>query len=62
MEARGLQRGDLSDVFGRSGRTSEVLNRRRPLSLGMIRALHDRYGLPAEVLIQEYPLADSNGP
>lgn len=56
MEARGLDRRDMQAVFGHSGRTSEILNRKRPLSLGMIRALHDQYGLPAEVLIRDYPL------
>lgn len=60
MEARGLSRADLQPVFGRSGRTSEVLNRKRPLSLSMIRALHDKYGLPADVLIRDYPLTGAN--
>ncbi|SOE01422.1 helix-turn-helix domain-containing protein [Caenispirillum bisanense] len=57
MEARGLGRRDLEPALGPSGRVSEVLNRRRRLSLDMIRALHDQFDLPAEVLIREYPLA-----
>lgn len=56
MEARGLSRSDLQDVLGSSGRVSEILNRKRPLTLAMIRTLSARFGLPAEVLIQEYPL------
>jgi len=57
MEARGLTRADLQPVLGSSGRVSEILNRRRPLTIAMIRGLHERFGLPAEVLIREYPLA-----
>ena len=57
MEARGLDRRDLEPAIGPSGRVSEVLARKRPLSLGMIRALRRELGLPAEVLIREYPLA-----
>lgn len=57
MEARGLTRADLQSVLGPSGRVSEILNRRRPLTIAMIRGLHERFGLPAEVLIREYPLA-----
>lgn len=58
IEARGLDRRDLEPALGSSGRVSEVLNRRRPLSLGMIRALHRQFGLPADVLIRDYPLAN----
>ena len=57
MEARGLVRADLEPALGSSGRVSEVLNRRRPLSLSMIRALHRQFHLSARVLIQDYPLA-----
>ncbi|MEQ8814689.1 MAG: transcriptional regulator [Thalassobaculum sp.] len=57
MEARALTRADLRPVLGSSGRVSEILNRRRPLTIAMIRGLHERFGLPAEVLIREYPLA-----
>lgn len=62
MEARGLDRRDLEPVIGSSGRVSEVMNRRRALSLGMIRALHRQLGLPAEALIREYPLVDQRRP
>ena len=51
MEQRGLTVHDLTPVFGRTNRAYEVLNRRRPLSLAMIRKLHNDFGIPAEVLI-----------
>lgn len=57
IEARGLTRADLQPILGPSGRVSEILNRRRPLTIAMIRGLHERFGLPADVLIREYPLA-----
>ncbi|MCY7387064.1 MAG: transcriptional regulator [Burkholderiales bacterium] len=51
MEQRGLTVQDLLPVFGRANRAYEVLNRKRPLSLAMIRKLHTGLGIPAEVLI-----------
>ena len=54
MESRGLSRRDLEPYIGGRGRVSEVLNRRRPLSIEMIRRLHEGLGIPAEVLIQPY--------
>ena len=51
MEQRGLTVHDLTPVFGRTNRAYEVLSRRRPLSLAMIRKLHNDFGIPAEVLI-----------
>ena len=51
MESRGLERQDLEPYIGSSGRVSEVLNRKRPLTLRMIRKLHSGLGIPAEVLI-----------
>jgi HTH-type transcriptional regulator/antitoxin HigA len=53
MESRGLHRSDLEPYIGGSGRVSEVLNRKRPLTLRMIRKLHAGLGIPAEVLIYE---------
>lgn len=57
MEARGLRQKDLATVIGSQPHASEVLNRRRPLSLAMIRALAAEWSLPAEVLVREYDLA-----
>ena len=56
MESRGLSRKDLEPYLGSRGKVSEVLNRKRPLSIEMIRRLHDGLGIPAEVLIQPYQL------
>lgn len=56
MDARGLTRRDLEPYLGSRARVSEILNRRRPLSLEMIRKLQSGLGLPADVLIQPYPL------
>jgi len=56
MESRGLSRKDLEPFIGSRGKVSEVLNRKRPLSIEMIRRLHDGLGIPAEVLIQPYEL------
>ena len=53
MESRGLDRRQLEAYIGSSGRVSEVLNRKRPLTLRMIRKLHSGLGIPAEVLINE---------
>jgi HTH-type transcriptional regulator / antitoxin HigA len=54
MESRGLSRRDLEPYVGSRARVSEVLNKKRPLSLTMIRNLHEGLGIPAEVLIQPY--------
>lgn len=52
MEQQGLTRKDLEDLIGTRTRIAEVLNRKRSLSIGMIRRLHERLGIPAEVLIR----------
>ena len=54
MESRGLSRSDLEPYIGSRGRVSEILNRKRPLTIEMIRRLHSGLGIPAEVLIQPY--------
>ncbi|GFE58956.1 type II toxin-antitoxin system HigA family antitoxin [Geobacter sp. AOG1] len=54
MESRGLSRRDLEVYIGSRARVSEVLNRKRPLTMEMIRNLHRGLGIPAEVLIQPY--------
>lgn len=53
MEQEGLTRKDMTAYIGSPSKVSEVLNRKRPLSLSMIRALHQGLGIPAEVLVQE---------
>lgn len=52
MEQQGLTRKDLEGLLGTRTRVAEVLNRRRGLSINMIRRLHDALGIPAEVLIR----------
>lgn len=51
MEQLGLSRKDLEPYLGKRGRVSEVLNRRRGLSLAMIRRLHTHLHIPLESLI-----------
>jgi len=57
MEARGYRQKDLAAVIGSQPHASEVLNRRRPLSLPMIRALSAEWDLPTDTLVREYDLA-----
>ncbi len=45
-------------IFGGSGHMSEVMNRRRRLSLGMIRRAHEALGLDYDLLVREYPLVE----
>ena len=57
MEARGLRQKDFAELIGSQPRASEVLKRRRPLTLAMIRALSAKWNLPADILVREYELA-----
>jgi len=57
LESRGLSRKDLEPHIGHRVRVSEILSRRRPLTLRMIRGLSEGLGIPAEVLMQPYDLA-----
>ena len=52
MEQQGLTRKDLEEILGTRTRVSEVLNRKRVLSIDMIRALHEKLGISAEILIR----------
>ena len=54
METRDLTRRDLEPLLGSRARVAEILNRRRRLTLEMIRRLHSELGIPAEILIQPY--------
>ena len=51
MESRGLSRSDLIPYLGSKERVSEVLNRKRGLSLEMIRRLHNNLGIPADLIM-----------
>jgi HTH-type transcriptional regulator/antitoxin HigA len=52
MDQMGLTRRELEPLIGSRGRVAEVMNRKRSLSIDMIRRLHDRLGISAEVLIR----------
>jgi HTH-type transcriptional regulator/antitoxin HigA len=52
MEQQGLSRKDLEPLIGTRTRVAEVLNRKRNLSISMIRRLHKHLGISADVLIQ----------
>ncbi len=54
MEQMGYNQNDLAKVFGLKSRASEILNKKRKLTLEMIRQLHDILKIPTEVLIQAY--------
>lgn len=53
MEQEGLTRKDMRNYLGSQSKVSEILNRKRTLSLSMMRALHEGLGIPAEVLLQD---------
>lgn len=59
MEQQQLSQKDLIPFIGSRSRVSEVLNRKRPLTLKMIRHLYKGLGIPAEVLIREPGTDDS---
>ncbi len=59
MERLGLSRRDLEPYLGSRARVSEILNRKRPLSLRMIRNLEAGLNIPASILIQAYALDTS---
>ena len=61
MEQQGLTRKDLEPIIGTRTRVAEVLNRKRGLSIGMIRRLHDRLGISAEVLIRPSHVGEVTG-
>jgi len=54
MEQKGLTRRDLEPIIGGRARVSEILNRRRPLTLPMVRALSTLLNIPIDVLVQPY--------
>jgi HTH-type transcriptional regulator / antitoxin HigA len=57
MERLGLTRRELEPFLGTRARVSEILNRRRPLTMRMIRNIHDGLGISYDVLMQRHPLA-----
>jgi HTH-type transcriptional regulator/antitoxin HigA len=57
MESRGVSRTDLIVYLGSKERVSEVLNRKRGLSLEMIRRLHNGLGIPADLIMGRHSQA-----
>jgi HTH-type transcriptional regulator/antitoxin HigA len=54
MDQLGIKQKDLAKIIGFKSRVSEIINKKRKLSLNMIRKLHHQLNIPTEVLIQEY--------
>lgn len=57
VESRGLSLRDLEQHLGNGTTVEDVLNRKQPLTIDMIRRLHTGLGIPADVLIQPYAIA-----
>jgi HTH-type transcriptional regulator/antitoxin HigA len=56
MEQEGLRQKDLVAIVGSKSRVSEVLNRKRKLTIGMIRDLHKQLHIPVESLFSDYKI------
>ncbi|MBK8517322.1 MAG: helix-turn-helix domain-containing protein [Saprospiraceae bacterium] len=54
MEQMGMNQKDLAEVVGYKSRVSEILNKKRKLTLDMIRKLNTNLHIPTEVLVQDY--------
>ena len=54
MEQMGMKQKDLAEAVGFTSRVSEILNKKRKLTLNMIRKLSSTLHIPTEVLVQEY--------
>lgn len=54
MEQEGLKQKDLVNIIGSKSRVSEVLNRKRKLTIDMIRNLHSQLKIPIESLFLDY--------
>jgi HTH-type transcriptional regulator/antitoxin HigA len=59
MEQEGLIQNDLVEIFGNKSRVSEVLNKKRKLTINMIRNLNKHLNIPFENLLGEYKLIES---
>lgn len=56
MEMSGRKQSDLAELFGSKSRASEVLNRKRALTVDMIHKLNKEWGIPSDYLVQPYHL------
>lgn len=59
MDQNDLRQRDMVEYLGSPSRVSEILNRKRKLTLKMMRKLHEGLGIPLEILVQDYNLAES---
>lgn len=59
MDLKGWGQNDLARIVGSRSRASELLNRKRPLTLAMIQRLNSEWGIPAEALIAPYSVNDA---
>jgi HTH-type transcriptional regulator / antitoxin HigA len=59
LESRGLSQSDLESIVGNKIEAVDILDRRRLLTIEVIRRLHSSLGIPAEILIQPYELRRS---
>lgn len=62
MEMTGRTRDDLVELIGSPSRASEILNKRRALTLDMVHKLHKEWGIPAEYLVIPYELERTHTP
>ena len=62
MEQMDMKKKDLASVLGYRSRVTEILSKRRKLTLKMIRNLHEKLNIPYESLIQDYQLIRENHP
>ncbi|MEO6693648.1 MAG: helix-turn-helix domain-containing protein [Ignavibacteria bacterium] len=58
METLGLTQNDLSEYLGYKSRVSEILNKKRKLSLPMIRTLNEKLSIPLESLVRDYKIVN----
>ena len=54
MEELGMKQSDMIDIIGGKSQVSEVLNRKRKLTIKMIRNLKEKLNLPSDLLVQDY--------
>jgi HTH-type transcriptional regulator/antitoxin HigA len=54
MEQMGMNQADLAKIIGHKSRASEILNKKRKLTLSMIRKLNQKLNISTEVLVKEY--------
>ncbi len=60
LESRGLSVDELEPVIGSKAEIADILHRKQALTLEMIRGLHQQLGIPAQILIQPYPLMQNS--